>query len=193
MKTLTLTVAALALCVPAGSAAPAPAADRYEIDPAHSFALFKVKHLGVGYAWGRVNGPAGAIQLDEADVAKSSVTVELKADAVDTGDAKRDQHLKSPDFFNAKQFPTITFKSTSVKKSGDVGIEVAGDFTLLGVTKAVTVVLARVGGGKDPWGGTRVGYEGAFAIKRSDYGMKYGLEGIGDDVHIIIAVEAVKK
>ncbi|MBI4566544.1 MAG: YceI family protein [Planctomycetes bacterium] len=199
MKILILAPAALALWLaPAGApsvpaSAASAAADKYEIDPVHSFALFKIKHFNLGYVWGRINGPAGAIVVDEADPSKSSVEVELKAENVDTANEKRDQHLKGPDFFNAKQFPAITFKSASVKKTGDATYEVTGDFTLLGVSKKVTATLTRIGAGKDPWGGTRVGFEGSFTIKRSEHGMKHMLDGVGDDVHISVAFEGVKK
>jgi polyisoprenoid-binding protein YceI len=172
---------------------PARAADKYELDSVHCFAAFKIKHMNIGTTWGRINNPAGTILLDDADPSKSSVSVELRAENVDTANEKRDQHLKGPDFFNAKQFPTITFKSKSVKKSGDAAFAVTGEFTLLGVTKEITVTLARTGPAKDPFGGTRVGFDGTFTIRRSEYGMKQMLEAIGDEVEIHLAFEGVKK
>lgn len=195
MKIALLSVAALSLWLFAAGAppTPAPAADSYQIDPVHSFALFKVKHFGAGYTWGRINAPTGTISIDEADPSKSSVNVELKAENVDTGDAKRDQHLKGPDFFNAKQFPVLTFKSKSVKKTGDQTFAVTGDFTLLGVTKEITLSVTRVGAGKDPYGNTRVGFETAVTLKRSEFGMNQMLQAVGDDVHIQLAVEGVRK
>ena len=92
------------------------AADNYKVDPVHSTSAFRIKHAGAPPFWGRFNEPNGTFMLDEADPTKSTFTIELKADNVDTANAKRDAHLKSPDFFNAKQYPAITFKSTSVKK-----------------------------------------------------------------------------
>lgn len=162
------------------------AADTYQIDAAHSAFLFKVKHMNVSYTHGRFNSSSGTIVLDD-DASKCSVSIEIKAESVDTGNGGRDQHLKGPDFFNAKQFATLTYKSKAVKKTGN-DYEVTGDFTMLGVTKDVTVKLAQIGAA-----GGKVGFEGTFTIKRSDYGMKKMLEGIGDDVEITVAVEAGKK
>src|SRR5262245_16340109 len=188
-----MSVAALALAGAPASAPAAATADKYDVDPVHSFVFFKIKHLGVGYVWGRINGPTGAILLDEATPSGSSVSVDLKADNVDTGVEKRDQHLKSPDFFNAKQFPTISFKSKSVKKSGDSGFEVTGDFTLLGVSKEITITLNHVGTGKDPMGNIRTGFDGSLTVKRSDYGMKQMLDMASDDVLITLSIEGTRK
>ena len=168
-------------------------ADTYQIDPGHSSFIFRIKHMNTSFLYGRINTSSGTLVVDDADASKSSIELELKADSVDTVNEKRDQHLKGPDFFNSKQFPTITFKSKSVKKSGDADLEVTGDFTLLGVTKELTTKMTRTGGGKTPFGDFRVGYEGAFAFKRSDFGMKTMLDNIGDDVTITVAVEAAHK
>src|SRR5438128_2317015 len=107
-----------------GIAAGLRAADTYQIDPVHSAFLFRIKHMNISYSYGRFNSSTGQIAIDE-DPAKCGVNIEVKADSVDTADAKRDQHLKGPDFFNAKQFPTISFKSKAVKKEG-AGYEVTG-------------------------------------------------------------------
>ena len=176
----------------AGSAASLKAADTYAVDPVHSSFIFRIKHINTSYLYGRINTSSGTIVFDEADPTKSSVELELKADTVDTFAEKRDQHLKGPDFFNAKQFPTITFKSKSVKKVGE-DYEVTGDFTLLGVAKEITVKLAHTGGGKSPFGDFRIGFEGTFTFKRSDFGMKAMLNAVGDDVQVTVAVEAAHK
>lgn len=172
---------------------PASAPETYDIDPVHSFAVFKIKHLNLGYVWGRINSPMGSIVLDEADPARSSVSFTLKAENVDTHNKERDQHLRSPDFFNVQTFPTITFKSASVRKSGENDFEVAGTFTLLGTAKEIVLRLQRVGSGKDPWGNFRMGFDGAFTIKRSEFGMTHMLDGIGDEVQIHVSVEGVRK
>ena len=182
-----------ALAVLSLGSATVRAADTYQVDPVHSMLLFRIKHFNVSNLYGRINNPTGTLVVDEADPSKSSVEIEVKPENVDTAIEKRDQHLKGPDFFNAKQFPTITFKSKSVKKADDANIEVAGDLTLLGVTKEITVKFARVGAGKDPMGGYRTGYEGTFSIKRSDYGMKNMLENVGDDVQLTVSVEGSRK
>ncbi|MCW8128842.1 MAG: YceI family protein [Planctomycetota bacterium] len=168
----------------------ARAAETYELDPVHSALIFKIKHINVSYTYGRINNPTGTLVYDEADASKCSISMEVKTESVDTDNEKRDQHLKGPDFFNAKQFPTIAFKSTKVAKADDGTYDVTGNFTMLGVTKELTLKLTKTGGGKDPWGGLRVGFEGTFTIKRSDYGMKQALDAIGDDVTIIVAIEA---
>ena len=171
----------------------ARAAETYEIDAAHSTVIFKVRHLGVSNAYGRFNDFSGTIVADAGHPEKSSVEVTIKADSVDTANEKRDKHLRNQDFFNTKQFPVIIFKSTKVEKTGDKTGKATGDLFLHGVTRTVTVDLTFIGSGKDPWGGHRAGFEAAFAIKRSDYGMKYLLEGVGDEVHIIVSLEGTRK
>lgn len=192
MKTWIAPLVVCSLTFSAEPATVAPVAETYEIDPIHSFALFKIKHLNLGYVWGRINGPTGTFQIDEADPSRSSVSIELQSENVDTHVAKRDQHLKSPDFFNAKEFPTITFKSRSVKKTGET-FAIAGSFTLLGTSKDITVHLTRVGVGGDPSSGIRMGFDGTFTIKRSEFGMRTMLDTIGDDVQIHISFEGLRK
>lgn len=162
----------------------------YTIDSVHSMAIFKIRHLGVSNTYGRINGPTGTVVFDEQEPEKSSIAVELKAENVDTGVEKRDQHLKSPDFFNAKQFPTITFKSKSVKKTSEHAYEATGDFTLHGVTKEITVPVTHVGSGKGMKGEQLCGFETRFTIKRSDHDMKFMVGPVGDEVEITLSIEA---
>jgi polyisoprenoid-binding protein YceI len=185
-------LAALVLAT-AGIGLNAFAADTYEIDPVHSTFVFKIKHFNVAFLNGRINDSSGAVVIDESDPSKSSVQIELKTASIDTNVEKRDTHLKSADFFNVEKFPALTFKSKSIKKVDATKYDVTGDFTLLGVTKEITVPITRVGTGKDPWGGTRTGFDGTFSIKRSDYGMTFMLDGIGDEVQISLGVEGVLK
>jgi len=117
----------------------------------------------------------------------------VKADSLDSANADRDKHLKGPDFFNVKQFPTLAFKSTRVRALGDKDYEVTGDLTFHGVTRPVTVKLERIGTGKGMRGETRTGFEATFAIKRSDFGMKYLIPAVGDEVRIIAAVEGIRE
>jgi polyisoprenoid-binding protein YceI len=168
------------------------AADTFEIDPVHSSVLFKVRHLNVADFYGRFNEIKGTVSFDKDSPEKSSVTAEVPIESVDTHNDKRNQHLKSPDFFNAKQFPNISFKSTKVEKAGD-DFKVTGDFTLHGVTKSITVEFEKVGEGKGMQGEIRAGGKTEFKIKRSDYGMNFMLNGIGDEVEITISLEGVKK
>jgi polyisoprenoid-binding protein YceI len=173
------------------------AADEYKVDPMHAMVLFRIQHAGIGYVHGRFNDPSGSFTLDEADPSKSKFNVEVQVANVDTHNDKRDAHLKSPDFFNAKQYPTITFKSTSVKKGASANtLDVTGDLTLHGVTKSVTVPVELTGKGQFPPGAYRAGVETTFTIKRTDYDIK-GIPAmptaVGEDVRLTVALEGVKQ
>lgn len=168
------------------------AADTYQIDVAHTAALFRINHLGFSNSWGRFNDVSGTVTWDEADPAKSSVKIVIKAASVDTGTAKKDEHLRNADFFSVKEFPELTFTSKKIaKKDGDV-YNVTGDFALHGVTKEITIPVTRMAIGKNPMGKDTVGFDAVFTIKRSDFGMGYGLPAIGDEVQITFAAEANK-
>lgn len=175
----------------------APVADaeakNYEIELAHSFFMFRVKHLNVGYTYGRFNDLSGTFSFDEENPARSSVEISVKVTSVDTNNTKRDDHLRSPDFFNVNQFPAMTYKSTSVKKLPDGSFEVAGDLALHGVTKPVSMTVRKTGEGDDPWGNYRIGFEGAATIKRSDFGMTNMTEAVADTIWITVAVEGIRK
>ena len=174
--------------------AAARAADQYRVDPVHSSVVFRVKHLNVGYSYGRFNDIGGGLVLDEQNAAACAFELQLKADSIDTGNAKRDGHLKGPDFFNVKEFPTISFKSREVKPGKAANTyEVSGELSLHGVTRLVTVQLQRVGSGNDPFGGYRTGFETNFSIRRSEFGMT-GMQGpVGDDIWLLVSFEAVKQ
>ncbi len=188
---------AIACIVVAAALAMQPAscaADNYQIDASHSFVNFRVKHMNTGYAYGRFDDLSGNFMFDDKNPAGVTFDFTIKADSVDTNNTKRDQHLKGPDFFNVKEFPTITFKSKLVRRNGEKGFDVSGDLTLHGVTKPVSATLEWVGSGKDPWGGFRSGFDGTFVLKRSDFDMKFGLDGgLGDEVRVTVAFEGVKK
>ncbi|NOX59697.1 MAG: polyisoprenoid-binding protein [Planctomycetes bacterium] len=167
-------------------------ADAYKIDGMHSSVMFRVKHLNVSPFYGRFNSVSGKIQVND-DPTKSTFEVIVKTESLDTNDKKRDGHIKGTDFFNVREFPTITFKSKSIK-TGDKGVlKVTGDLTCHGVTKSITVDMTATGSGPDPWGGFRTGFETTFTIKRSDYGMDYMLKMLGDDVKLFVALEGVKQ
>ncbi len=171
----------------------ADAADTYEVDASHSMIIFRAKHMGVSYNYGRFNEFSGKLAIDETDAANSRIELEVKAASVDTGNEKRDQHLRSPDFFNAKQFPVITFKSTEVKKVDEDTLEVTGELELHGVKKSVTVEVEMTGKGKNPQGTAIIGFETTFNIKRTDFGMAYGIGAVSDDIRITVSVEGMKK
>jgi len=171
------------------------AADTYKIDPVHSSAEFRIKHLGVSTVAGRFNDIAGTVTLDAKDETKNAVQVEIKTKSVDTANEARDKHLRSADFFDSEKIPTMSFKSTSFKKKGEGKFEVTGDFSLHGVTKPLTVEVEQVGTGKNKEGKELIGFETAFTIKRSDFGMDkmLGSSMIGDDVKIAFAIETGKQ
>jgi polyisoprenoid-binding protein YceI len=173
-------------------ASPALAADTYAIDPVHSGVSFKIGHLGLSNVHGRFDDFGGGFTIDP-DASKCSFEVTIKTESVDTNNKQRDTHLRSPDFFNSKQFPEITFRSTAVK-AVEGGYEVTGDLTLHGVTKPVTFSLK---GGKTaefPKGVTRTGYTGDLVIKRSDFEIAKGIgDALGDEVQVSIGIEGTKK
>jgi polyisoprenoid-binding protein YceI len=165
-------------------------ADDYAIDPVHSSVTFKCEHMGISWVHGRFNAFSGSVSYDKANLAKSSFEMTIKADSVDSGNKQRDAHLMNADFFDAKQFANITFKSTSVKPVKD-GLEVEGDFTMHGTTKKIKFVLK---GGKeaDMRGKKIIGFWTDLTLKRSDYAMKE-MPGLGDEVPVSISFEAGKK
>mgnify|MGYP001190808197 CR=1 FL=1 len=176
-----------------GSAGSAFAADTYKVDAGHTVVVFQVTHLNVSNFYGRFNETEGQIIYDAAKPENSSIEFRIKTESVDTNSEKRDKHLKGPDFFNVKQFPIIQFRSKSVKAQSDGNLEVAGEATMLGVTRPLTVRVEKIGEGKDPWGGHRIGFEAKFSLKRSDFGMKYNLKGLGDEVKTTVAIEGIKQ
>ena len=183
-----LGLAALAL---AALGASSHGADTYSVDPVHSSVSFMIPHAGISEVHGRFNEFSGKFVIDKEDPSKSTFALDIKVASVDTNNKARDEHLRAPDFFNAKQFPTLSFKSTKVKGT-DAGYEVTGDLKLHGVTKPVTLKLK--GGHKvvEVRGKSLVGVTSSVTIKRSEFDMKTALDGIGDDVQIIIGLEAVK-
>lgn len=167
----------------------------YEIDTTHSMIIFRAKHNGVSYNYGRFNEFTGEIMISADRVIERTVEFEVKAASIDTGNQKRDQHLRSSDFFSAKQFPLITFKSTEVseKEGQEDVLEVTGDLELHGVKKSITVDAKITGRAKGKDGESLIGFESTFTIKRSEFGMTYGMGGISDDIRITVSVEAVHK
>ena len=189
MKSIGGLVAVIVLSV----GAQAFAADNYRVDPVHSSAVFRIKHANVAPFWGRFNDPTGTFALDAADPSKSSFVIEIAVDKVNTGNAQRDNHLKSPDFFNARQYPKISFKSTSVKKGeGDNMLEVSGDLTMHGVTKPITAKVELAGTGEFR-GKAIAGVEATFTVKMTDFEIK-GMPGaLSDEVKVIVALEGGKQ
>jgi polyisoprenoid-binding protein YceI len=175
-----------------GLALPAYGGDSFKVDPVHSSVIFSTRHNGVTDFYGAFKEVSGVVTFDSADPSKSSVELTIPVESVDTRNEKRDQHLKSPDFFNAKQFPTVTFKSTKIVGSGDT-YKVSGDLTVHGVTKPIIVDFKKGPAGKGGKGEIRGGGETRFTIKRSDFDMKFMIGPVGDDVNIIVSLEGVKE
>src|SRR5690606_37353479 len=123
--------------------------ETYQVDPVHSFAVFKIKHANAGYVFGRFNDPTGTFELDEQNPENNKLQVTLKVENIDTANEQRDAHLRSPDFFNAKQHPEISFTSTAWKKLEENKYEVTGDIKLMGETKSVTIEVETLGPAKD--------------------------------------------
>lgn len=175
------------------AALPALAQDTYKIDPVHSEVSFKIRHL-LAKTSGRFTKFSGTIKVDTADISKSSVEVSIEVASINTDNADREKHLKSPDFFDVEKYPTITFKSTSVKEVVKGKLEVTGDFTLHGVTKRITFPVTNAGTQPGMQPGTVVAgfIDGALTINRNDYGIKAFPGALGDEVAISLNVEAGK-
>ena len=165
----------------------------YAIDPVHSVVLLKVDHLGLADAYGRFNEMSGEVRYNETDPEKSSMNFEVKADSIDTANEDRDKHLRGPDFFNAAEFPALTFKSTKVEKKGEKEFAVTGDFTVRGTTKPVTFDFELGGTGKGMQGEDRFGGGADFTVKRSDFGIDYLPQALGDEVEVIVSLEGIKQ
>jgi len=170
------------------AAAPLRAGDTYKVDPVHATVIFRVNHLGTSWVYGRFDDVSGTFSVDDKT---PEFDIAVNADSVDTNNKQRDTHLKSADFFSVKEFPTITFKSTSVASEGEKKFEVTGDLTLHGVTKSVVVPIEFVGAA-DTKMGSRAGYEAQFSVKRADFGMDKYAGMVGDEIHLTVSLEGVK-
>lgn len=168
------------------------AADEYDYDLVHSSVSFKARHLDISWIHGRFNDVSGKFSIDREDPSKSTFSLTIKTDSVDTANQARDEHLRQPDYFDTKQFPTIEFRSTSTKAI-DGGYEVAGDFTMHGTTKQITLTL--MGGEEHAFKDVkRVAFSTELSLKRSDYGFdKNAIGPIGDKALIMIDCEGVRK
>jgi polyisoprenoid-binding protein YceI len=179
------------------SYAPIPGGE-YRIDPAHSIIGFSIRHLEINWVRGRFKDFNGTIRFNEAEPSKSSVEFVAKIESIDTGVAKRDDHLRTADFFDAAKYPEMTFKSTRVEAAGEGRYVLHGDLTLKGVTKPVSIPFTIAGAIKDPWGNTRFGVEGRTTIDRREFGITWGkpLENggidVGNEVTVELALEAMK-
>lgn len=161
----------------------------FTIDPVHSAVIFRIKHLNASHSYGRFNEPTGTFLLDPANLAGSSINISIDVNKIDTANAKRDAHLRSPDFFSAKEFGTATFTSTSIAAGANDTFTAEGDLTIRGVTKKVSATITKVGEGPGMQGGTVYGFDTTLTIKRSDFAIDYGPKVLSDEVTLTIAIE----
>lgn len=183
---------AVAVVVAAMAQAALAAPESYTVDPRHTFPVFEVNHMGFSTQRGRFNKASGKISLDRA-ARSASIDVAIDAASIDMGLDKWDEHMRSEDFFNVAKFPTMSFKSTKVVFDGDKPVGAEGDFTLLGVTKPVKLAVANFHCGENPVAKKPAcGADVSTTIKRSEFGMTKYLPGVGDEIRILIPVEAFK-
>ena len=178
---------------------PETAVSTWKVDAAHSVAEFKVKHMMISNVKGRFTGVSGTLYLDENNVENSHLQASIDAASILTGDAQRDAHLKSADFFVVEQYPTLAFRSTRVVPNGEGELKATGDLTIHGVTREVTfTVEGPTAPAKDPWGNTRVAVSATTKINRKDFGLTWNaaLETggilVGDEVTITLEVQFIK-
>ncbi len=172
----------------------------WEIDPVHSSIQFKVRHMMIANVKGEFTTVRGTLNLDNDDISRSTLDASIDVASINTRDSQRDTHLKSADFFDVERFPTMTFRSTAIRPAKKGELTLAGDLTIHGVTKPVTLeVEGPTPEGKDPWGNTRMGASAMTKINRKDFGLMWNapLEAggvlVGDDVNITLDLEFVKK
>ncbi len=183
-----MSTAQLATKIPTGT---------WNIDASHSSVAFSVRHMMVSKTRGRFSSFAGTVTVADDPVA-STAEVTIDAGSIDTRDAKRDDHLRSPDFFDVASHPEITFRSTALEPHGDDEFRLVGELTVKGVTRPVTLDVEVGGVAQDPWGGTRVGFTASGTLNRSDFGLEWNaaLETggvlVGDKIKLDLDVEAVK-
>lgn len=170
----------------------------YTLDGAHSEIGFSVKHLMVTNVKGTFHDFEADVQLNEEDLTKSQLKISIDSASVDTRNEQRDNHLRSPDFFDVENYPKLTFESRRIERVGDDRYKVAGDLTVRGVTREITLDAEETGRGTDPWGGSRIGFELRGKLNREEYGLKWnqGLEAggvlVGPDVKLVLDIQVVK-
>jgi polyisoprenoid-binding protein YceI len=175
----------------------ATAAD-YKIDADHSTVGFKIKHLAISTVPGRFTEFSGTFSFDPANIAASKANATIAAKSINTEQKKRDDHLRSPDFFDASQFPEITFKSSTVTEIDKENFKVIGALTIHGVTQSVTLDVTYTGSAKDPWGNDRAAFTATTKLNRKDFGLTWNklLESggllVGEEVSVTIEIEGIK-
>ena len=175
----------------AGMGTVASAAD-YEIDTAHSFIEFRIKHLGYSWLYGRFNRFSGELSHDPADPSANRISVSIDPASIDTNHAERDKHLRNPDFLDVEKYPDAGFESTGYTGDAESGT-LEGMLTLHGVTKPISIDLRKIGEGKDPWGGYRAGFIGTVTLTRKDFGIDYNLGPASETMELELGIEGIRK
>jgi len=187
LKTMTTSVLILLTSVMVSSAV----ADDYTLDDQHTSVVFAANHFGYSYTYGMFGKYAGGFSIDMNNPAAGKFQFAIDAASLDTKSAKRDEHLTGPDFFNVKQFPQITFQSTSIVADGKK-LNVTGNLTMHGVTKEIVLPLTYLGAGKGPYGKDRIGFYGSFKVNRTEFGINAFVPNVSDEVALTISFEGVK-
>ena len=170
-------------------------ASQYKIDVegAHAFIQFRIKHLGYSWLWGRFDQFDGQFQFDKAKPEDTAISVEIDMASLNSNHAERDKHLKNEDFFDVDKFPKATFESKSVKMTGDETAELTGTLTLKGISKDVIIDVEYIGGGADPWGGYRQGFEGRTTLSLKDFGIDYNLGPASTTAEVFLSIEGIRQ
>lgn len=184
---------ALMFCLVPAASGVSLGQEQYKVDPVHSSVLFRVKHLNTAYVYGRFNEFSGTFAVDPAQPQNSKLELTVQTGSVDTNNADRDKHLKSPDFFNTAQFPAATFKSTAFRAINEKQVEVTGNLTLNGVTKSITAQLELTGEGASPFQDYRKGLYALLKINRSEFGIKFMPGGLSEEVLLIVSLEGIRQ
>ncbi len=189
MKILFATLVILSLMLSTVQAA------EYAVDKKgmHAYVQFKISHLGYSWLWGRFNDFNGTIEYDKEKPEASKVSVSVNTSSVDTNHALRDKHLRGDEFLDVSKFPKATFVSTAFIPGKNDAAQVKGNLTLRGVTREITIDVKKLGEGKDPWGGYRIGFEGITRIAMADYGIVKNLGPASKELDLIFSIEAIRK
>jgi polyisoprenoid-binding protein YceI len=167
---------------------------KVDVKGAHAFVQFKIKHLGYSWLLGEFNSFDGEFNWDAKDPEASSIRMDIDTTSLDSNHAERDKHLKGKDFLDVKKFPAASFTSTAFVKTDDAdSYNLTGDLTLKGVTRSITFEVEKIGEGRDPWGGYRVGFEGEVKLKLSDYDIDYNLGPASEWVNMGLYIEGIKQ
>jgi len=170
-------------------------AANYIIDTeyAHASINFKIKHLGYSWLTGRFNQLEGSFNYDDKNISNSSIKVSIAPSSIDTNHAEREKHLKSKKYLNTGEFSKVTFISTKITDKGNNKLSLQGDLTLHGVKKNITIDAIKIGEGKDPWGGYRVGFTGTTTLKLTDFGYTFDLGPASKEVELTLNIEGVRQ